>query len=77
MVNTFLPYACFVKSAKALDYKRLGKQRVEAFQIINILDNKTAKKGINFRCLVMKGRLDQSSCGNDVDWIYDLFKKVF
>ena len=30
---TFLPYSDFVKSAKCLDYKRLGKQRVEAWQI--------------------------------------------
>ena len=34
MVNTFLPHASFVESAKALDYKRLGKQRVEAWQIL-------------------------------------------
>ena len=37
MVNTFLPYPDFVKSAKALDYKRLGKQRVEAWQILRAL----------------------------------------
>ena len=34
MVNTFLPYADFKQVAKALDNKRLGKQRVEAFQIL-------------------------------------------
>lgn len=32
-MNTFLPYADFSKSAQCLDYKRLGKQRVEAWQI--------------------------------------------
>ena len=32
-MNTFLPYKSFVKSAQCLDYKRLGKQRVEAWQI--------------------------------------------
>jgi hypothetical protein len=37
MVNTFLPYADFIQSAKALDYRRLGKQRVEAWQILNAL----------------------------------------
>jgi hypothetical protein len=37
MVNTFLPYPSFVQSAKALDYRRLGKQRVEAWQILNAL----------------------------------------
>jgi hypothetical protein len=32
-LNTFLPYPDFIKSAQCLDYKRLGKQRVEAWQI--------------------------------------------
>lgn len=34
---TFLPFADFKKSAKFLDYKRLGKQRIEAFQILKVL----------------------------------------
>ena len=34
MVNTFLPYADFKQVAKSLDNQRLGKQRVEAFQIL-------------------------------------------
>jgi len=34
---TFLPYSDFKKSARCLDYKRLGKQRVEAYQILNCL----------------------------------------
>jgi len=36
-MQTFLPYANFGKSVQCLDYKRLGKQRVEAMQIINTL----------------------------------------
>jgi hypothetical protein len=32
-MNTFLPYSDFGKSAQCLDYKRLGKQRVEVWQI--------------------------------------------
>lgn len=32
-MQTFLPYKDFVKTAKCLDYRRLGKQRVEAWQI--------------------------------------------
>lgn len=36
-MQTFLPYADFKKSAQVLDYKRLGKQRVEALQIYNCL----------------------------------------
>lgn len=41
MVNTFLPYPDFVRSAKALDYRRLGKQRVEAWQILQALQGQT------------------------------------
>lgn len=36
-MQTFLPYSDFILSAKCLDYKRLGKQRVEAFQILKSL----------------------------------------
>ena len=35
-MQTFLPYPDFVKSAQCLDYRRLGKQRVEAKQILEI-----------------------------------------
>lgn len=37
MVNTFLVHSDFRQSAECLDVKRLGKQRVEAFQILRIL----------------------------------------
>lgn len=36
-MQTFLPYKSFVESARCLDNKRLGKQRVEAMQILNAL----------------------------------------
>jgi len=36
-MQTFLPYPDFQASAKCLDYKRLGKQRVEAYQILKTL----------------------------------------
>jgi len=39
-MQTFLPYADFKKSAECLDYRRLGKQRVEARQIIDCLTGK-------------------------------------
>jgi hypothetical protein len=43
MVNTFLPFADFTRSAKCLDMKRCGKQRVEARQIISTIENPNAK----------------------------------
>ena len=36
-MQTFLPIADFVESAKCLDYRRLGKQRVEASQLLATL----------------------------------------
>jgi hypothetical protein len=38
-MQTFLPYPDFKKTAAVLDRKRLGKQRVEAYQILRILRN--------------------------------------
>ena len=41
-MQTFLPYVSFEKSAACLDNRRLGKQRVEAMQILNVLAGKTS-----------------------------------
>jgi len=40
-MQTFLPYPSMGKSVRSLDYRRLGKQRVEAFQILNALAGKS------------------------------------
>ena len=44
-MQTFLPYPSFRKTFKTLDYRRLGKQRVEAKQILNVLLGRTETKG--------------------------------
>ena len=44
MVNTFVISSCVVECARALDYKRLGKQRVEARQIFSALTVPTTSK---------------------------------
>lgn len=36
-MQTFLPYPDFGESVRCLDYRRLGKQRVEAKQLLNVL----------------------------------------
>lgn len=36
-MQTFLPVPDFAETARILDYKRLGKQRVEAYQILEAL----------------------------------------
>jgi hypothetical protein len=44
-MQTFLPYHNFERTMKVLDSRRLGKQRVEAFQILNIILNRTGTRG--------------------------------
>lgn len=39
-MQTFLPYKDYTESAKVLDSKRLGKQRVEALQILDAISKK-------------------------------------
>jgi len=58
-MQTFLPYPDIKKSFEVLDTKRLGKQRVEAYQIISAitkrpkLDGTPYKGWINHPCSVM------------------------
>lgn len=58
-MQTFLPYPDIKKSLKVLDDKRLGKQRVEAYQIISAitgrpkLDGTPYKGWLNHPCSVM------------------------
>lgn len=40
-MQIFIPFPCVRKSLKSLDYKRLGKQRLEAWQIIRIIRGET------------------------------------
>ena len=42
-MQTFLPYPSFKQSAASLDYRRLGKQRVEVLQLLNSISK--LKKG--------------------------------
>ena len=43
-MQTFLPYNSFTDTARVLDYRRLGKQRIEAKQILSILLGETTSK---------------------------------
>ena len=44
-MQTFLPYRDFRESLKSLDWRRLGKQRVETHQVLNVLLGRTQTKG--------------------------------
>jgi hypothetical protein len=44
-MQTFLPFIEFSESAKALDSKRLNKQILEGYQILNVLSNDDPRAG--------------------------------
>lgn len=52
-MQTFLPYPDFAQSAKVLDMKRLGKQRVEVLQLLNSLYRPDYKGWKNHPCREM------------------------
>lgn len=52
-MNTFLPYPIFEQSAKCLDYRRLGKQRVETWQIYQCLSGQGSLRWVNHPCVKM------------------------
>ena len=54
-MQTFLPYAGFERSARALDTKRLGKQRVETIQIVRALTRPGYGWGNHPAVLMWKG----------------------
>jgi hypothetical protein len=57
-MQTFLPYPDFGESVRCLDYRRLGKQRVEAKQLLNILTGESKTNGWRNHpaCKMWKGR---------------------
>ena len=52
-MQTFLPYESFNKSASVLDWRRLGKQRVEGMQIINAINNPNPQGWKNHPATIM------------------------
>ena len=58
-MQIFLPYPDFKKSLESLDNKRLGKQRVETYQILSAITGRLKKDGtpykgwLNHPCTVM------------------------
>lgn len=85
-MQTFLPYPSYYESARALDNKRLGKQRVEAFQIIKALRGEYKRGWVNHPATVMwRGHEDALLLYGEIicevwrergfaDSLYDFFK---
>ena len=57
-VQTFLPHADFARSAQALDRARLGKQRVEAIQVVRALTIPTYGWRHHPAALMWRGHLE-------------------
>lgn len=57
-MQTFLPYADFARSAEVLDRTRLGKQRVEAIQIVRALTIPTYGWRHHPAALMWRGHLE-------------------
>lgn len=55
-MQTFLPYADYKKCAEVLDYRRLGKQRVEAWMILQILAGERPESRWRFHPVVKMWR---------------------
>jgi len=60
-MQTFLPFSDFTASAHVLDRQRLGKQRVEAWQILNAL-SRTSGGWINHPAVRMWAGHEASLC---------------
>lgn len=55
-MQTFLPFPSFEDTARSLDYRRLGKQRVETWQLLRAINGET-KGWVNHPAAVMwRGR---------------------
>lgn len=72
-MQTFLPYKSFTKSLQCLDNKRLGKQRVEAMQILNALELDSTSRWRNHPAVRMwRGYEFALECYHDLaieEWI--------
>ena len=71
-MQTFLPYPDLEQSARVLDYRRLGKQRVEAYQILRALRG-LSKGWVNHPATVMwrgyESALEQYLRAMILEWI--------
>lgn len=65
-MQTFLPYSDFEQTAKCLDYRRLGKQRVEAAQILSCLRGVSSTRWKNHPAVKMWAGFE-----NALEWYYN------
>ncbi len=76
-MQTFLPHTSFRQSALALDNKRLGKQRVEAYQVLKALTGQT-KGWVNHPATVMWRGYENYLCKYGaimcIEWVNRGFK---
>ena len=69
-MQTFLPYEDFEASAEALDYRRLGKQRVEARQILKALETGGGWSNVCIKEWISRGYNNTMVCLDTVCIVY-------
>lgn len=78
-MNTFLAFPDFAESARVLDYRRLGKQRVECLQLLNALRGKS-KGWVNHpACKMWRGyelALEAYKNACIREWVYRGYKNA-
>ena len=72
-MQTFLPSANFTKCAKLLDNKRLNKQILEGYQILNVNSGMSATGGWRNHPAVLMWRGHEGSL---LDYIYEMIKEA-
>lgn len=71
-MQTFLPYPGFEDSARALDYRRLGKQRLEARQLHDVLTGKRSGWASHPAAKMWRGHADALALYHNVvieEWV--------
>ena len=69
-MQTFLPYPDFKQSAQVLDWKRLGKQRVEGMQLLKAITGEKKLDGNSYKGWVNHPATEMWSLYPDVLKIY-------
>jgi len=73
-MQTFLPYADFELSAKVLDSKRLGKQRIEARDVLYIISRLEDQENLDWLPVSLNFPLSKEELRERGDKIFRMFK---
>lgn len=75
-MQTFMPYSNYNECAQALDNKRLGKQRVETWQIYNVLKKLIVPQQYKVCCTCFRVVANSLNCERHPETKYTRFVKT-